>query len=233
MNLKSGKEKEQEKRLYVCLDRGSGQIFYASMVSRDGSQAEMRSSWEIEKGMSILMRPVPENWGGQSFGVGDIKDHPESMEASISRTEGRGAFFIRILTFDELDIVNRMRTGQLREDALKITVSVAGLVATIKMEGGVGIESAAKIQGVLREFPTTRQLILLDMSRLAHFGTGGVAMLYMVLKEAAAEGRVINILVKPGSRIEEILSKSKIETIAAVFDNRESAVTALLKSTLE
>lgn len=192
----------------------------------------MRSSAKVDKGCSLLMRPIPEDWKGEKYTADQIRECSETIEASVTRTEGRGVFQVRLFTFDEQDIVNRIRTGQMREDCMKVVTVDAGMVTTLKIEGGVSMESAARMQRILRDLPKNRNLILLDMTQLSYFGSNGVAMLYMVLKDQL-DKRNICILVKPDSRIQDLLNKSKIESVSSIFDNRESAVMALLQTQFE
>jgi len=222
-----------EKKLYVCLDKNSRQIFFASMISERGAQAEMRSSGNFEKGMMLLMRPVPENWGGDTFTPEMITESQETMEAHINRTEGRGTFSVRILSTDQKELIERVRTRAQMVDTLKIETTEAGMVVTMRLEGRITLETAAKLQSVLRGLSVNQTLLLLDLTQDIHLATTGVGMFFMMLKEAVKHGRFISILVEPESRIGSVLGETKIGRVAKIYTKRDEAVAALLKKTLE
>ncbi len=219
---------EDFKKLHVCLNKETGQIFFASMVAKKGSQADMRSSSEIGKGSGLVMMPVPDNWEGGTFTRDQIENSPEAFEAHINRSEGRGSFHIRILSEAQKNLANRYRQGKFHDDNLKIEISEAGAVVTVKMLGSVGVQSAFRLQSIINEIPKEKNNILLDVVSLTHMASAGVGILYTVLKQLTENGFHIVILVKKKSRLEEILSESKIDQFATIYNDRDTAIAALL-----
>ncbi|MEW6235604.1 MAG: STAS domain-containing protein [Candidatus Omnitrophota bacterium] len=224
---------DNSKKLHVCLDDKSGAVFYASMIFRKGFHAELRTSWKIEKGMTLLMMPVPEGWDGKEFKADEIRKTPGTFEAHINRTEGKGLFHVRILSEDQKDIVNKLRSGSYFEDSAKIETSEAGAIVTIKMTGKYNIESAIRLESVIRDLPGTRTRILLDMSQTTYPIKTGVGMLLNVLKMANDIGFKTNILVKPETGLEKALLESEFDDGAKIFTDRDIAVSALLLADAE
>jgi hypothetical protein len=231
--MNAREEQGEKQKLYVCLDRGTGEIFYASMITRSLTQAHLRSSRYVEKGASLLILPVPTDWNGEAYSAQAIREDRNAIEAHVNRVEGRGSFFVRLISSMEQEILNRVRTGQMQEDNLKIARSQAGLITTVKLSGGLGIDSAARVQVELREIGAEMPLVLLDLTGLAYFAKGGLGWFYLVLKEAMERGLVIRILAKKGSRIEEFLQDSKINRLVRVFYQRDQAVGDLLQSMMQ
>lgn len=214
------------KKLYACLNKESQQTFFASMVDQKGTMAEMRSSYAVNQGDVILLKPVEEGWNGKPFAPNEITGSTQTLEGNVTRAEGRGVFFVRVLSFAEKDIANQVRTGQISKDNLKIESSAAGLVVTIRMQGRLAMESATR----LKPFLTTpdQNLLLIDCTGLSYVAKNSVNMLYLTLKEAWESGKHISMLVNPESSVEEMLRDSKIREIVDIQYNRDEAVAGLI-----
>jgi len=224
---------ENSKKLHVCLEDKSGAIFYASMIFRKGFHAELRTSWKIEKGMALLMMPVPESWDGKEFKADEIRKAPGAFEAHINRTEGKGLFHVRILSEDQKDIVNKLRSGNYSDDSAKIETSAAGAIVTIKMTGKYAIESAIRLESVIRDLTGEQTSILLDMSQTTYNIKTGVGMLLNVLKMANDIGFTTSILVKPETGLEKALIESEFGDEVKIFNDRDMAISALLLADVE
>ncbi|RJP27106.1 MAG: hypothetical protein C4527_13965 [Candidatus Omnitrophota bacterium] len=223
---------ELVKKLYVCLDKETEAVFYASMIMDSGSQAEMRTSHEVGKGMLLLMMPVPEEWDGGRITAQLIQENPETVEAQINRTEGRARFNVRIFSRDERELADMVRAGRISNKFLKIETIEAGIITTFKVSGRLVVESVGRLQPVLKSLPEDKKLILLDLTTLSFIAGASVNILYVMLEEAIQQKRLIKILAKPESRVWETIIDSKIQTITTTYTNREEAVAALLQETL-
>ncbi len=220
------------KKLYVCLDKESEEIFYASMVLDSGLQADMRTSYEVKKGMLLLMMPVSEEWDGGVITEKIIQENPETVEAQINRTEGRGKFNVRIFTRDEREIADMVRAGRISYKTLKIETMEAGLISTIKVSGRLVVETVGRLQPVLRAIPAEKKLILLDFTSISFIANTSLNMLYLMLEESIQKKRIIKILAQEESKIYEILTDSKISTLISIHTDRDEAVAALLQETI-
>ena len=222
---------QAKKQLYVCFDRGSQEIFYASMVNQKGALAEMRSSTDVESGAVLCLKPVPPDWDGKPISQNEIVNTPQTMEANVIRKEGRNSFHIRILSYEAQDVANRIRTGQISEDKLKIDASEAGLIYSVRVEGRIALEAATKLKAYLGGLSLDHKLILLDLTGLLYLDKNCVGMLIVGLKDIVKQGRIIAILVKSDTLFEEMLLESKISAVAEVHTSRDEAVASLLRRT--
>lgn len=193
----------------------------------------MRSSFDVQKGDALLIAPVPETWNGKQYTAEAVKSSRDKVEAHVNRVEGRGTYHVRLVSCNEQDILNRVRTGQIKEDYLKIEPMQAGLITTLRLTGGLGIEAAARFQKILREYGKEHPLILIDLTQLFSFATGGVGMFYLILKEAVEKNQKICVCVEQDSRVEEMLVNSKVVDTVPVYDNREKCVTVLLQGMIK
>ncbi len=218
------------KKLYACLDKESQKTFFASMVEQKGTTAELRSSHTISQGDVLLLKPVEEGWDGKPFSPSDISNAPDVLEGNVTRAEGRGVFFIRMLSFAEQDIAQQVRTGKLSKDNLRIERSEAGLIATVKLQGRIAMESATKIKPYITKSEQT--CILLDFTGLSYIAKNSINMLYLSLKDAWEDGKHLSILVNPSSSVEESIADSKIREIADIQRDRDEAVAALISRNL-
>jgi anti-anti-sigma factor len=179
------------------------------------------------------MMPVPKGWDGEAIEKEKILGHVGSFQALTNRTEGKGCYQLRIISHDDHQLMQRMRLGKTNEETLSIDIKHAGMVTTFHLAGGIGVTSAAKLQTAIMELPDENNLILLDCTRLSYFVKTGSGILHTVLKSVSKKGKVIHIVVKPNSHIQETLVNSKIDQEFAIFDNREDAVSSLLATTIE
>jgi anti-anti-sigma factor len=174
--------------------------------------------------------PVEDGWDGKPFKPSDITGSTQSIEGNVSRAEGRGVFFVRMLSFAEQDVANQVRTGQLSKDNLKIESSEAGLVVTIKLQGRLAMESATRLKPYLN--PQNQNMILLDCTGLSYVAKNSVNMLYLNLKEAWENNKHICLLINSGSSVEDMLRDSKISDITDIQTDRDEAVAGLLSRNL-
>lgn len=225
--------KQSDRALHVCLDRESGRLFFAALENRRPGEANFRSSHPVEKGMILLMMPVPLEWDGEPIERAVLEKSSKAFEANVIRMEGRGAFKVRILSHDQQDVMARVRAGMISSDNLKFMLDEVGAIQALRLQGRIGLKSAAKIQGLLRSIPPDkRSMVLIDMSGILHFSKGSMGMFSAVIKEAIEDGYHIKILVQPDSVIEETLAHSKIPKFVGVYNDREEAVKALLMNSL-
>ena len=127
---------QKEARNVFCLSESDSEaIFFASMIYRSGTRAHMRSSFDVQKGDALLIAPVPETERKQ-YTAEAVKSSRDKVEAHVNRVEGRGTYHVRLVSCNEQDILNRVRTGQIKEDYLKIEPMQAGLITTLRLTGG-------------------------------------------------------------------------------------------------
>lgn len=225
--------KSGERKLHICIDKGTGDVFFASMVGRKNLQADMRTSYQIEKGKSLIMMPVPEGWNGETIEKETIQSSPDSFEAHVTRMEGRGSFTVRIMSDDQRYLADLYRSGVYHEGSTKVEVSEAGLVVTIKMIGNYGTHSAIRLESAIRDLAKKQKLVLLDLTDLTYHISSGLGMLYTVIKTACEKGLKIHILAKPDTRMRSALLESKVDQMAKVYSDRDSAIAGLLMNTIE
>lgn len=223
---------ENIKKLYACQERENKEVFYASMLSKNGSLADMRTSTEVKKGMHLMLMPIAEGWNGEIISADQILKSDEAFEATVMRVQGRGSFQIRIISLDELDKINRIRTGKAGLSNLESEIVTAGMIATIKLAGRMDINSSAHVQAVIKKVPEKYKLILFDVTKISILGHSAVAMLMMLLKEELKDRR-FSFLVKAGTEVEDSLLESKISLLGSVFSDRDVAITFLLKESLD
>ncbi len=221
-----------EKQLYACCEKESKEVFYASMVSVKGSQAEMRTSWKIGKSMTVFMIPVPEQWDGSEFTASMILDSCDVIETFVNRTGGHGSFQIRIASEEEWDAAHYALAARRREGELTIEIVEAGMVFDVRLHGQVGMESAARIKSSIDKIPTGRRFLLMDLTDTRFFNQSGLRMYVMTVKELLNQGWVIRTLVKKNSRAEELLKETSLCKMAPLFSKRENAVASLMFESL-
>jgi len=225
-------EEKPKRQLYACLDKESGKTFFASYVDQRGMHIDLRSSWTTVRGKTLILMPVPDTWTGSDIYPDQILNSPNSFEANVSRAESRGQFQVRMLSFDQQDIVEHLHTG-IRKDYLVLEQSRAGIVDIIKLSGRVSVESVGRIQSALRAESGKKRLILLDARDLISISSASLGMLNTIVKEEMAKGLVLNFLVKPKSRAEGEIIESRILDIAPMHDEYDVAVASLLQSILD
>lgn len=218
------------KKLYACLNKENHETFFASMVDQKGTMAEMRTSHAINQGDVIALVPVEEGWDGQPFNPSDILGSNQTVEGNVTRAEGRGVFFLRMLSFAEQDVANQVRTGQLSKDNLKIESTEAGLVVTVKLQGRLAMESATRLKPHVN--PQSHNMVLLDCTGLSYIAKNSINMFYLSLKEAWENSKHICVLVNPGSSVEEMIQDTKIAEIADIQSDRDEAIASLLSRNL-
>ncbi|HPO98970.1 MAG TPA: hypothetical protein PLX83_00145 [bacterium] len=225
--------KEQKARqLVVCLQADSGQVFYASLSKLNDFQAMLRTTYEMEQGVTLFLMPVPSDWTGGAFSPQQIRDSEQRMEAQVNRRERRGMYHIRIRSNEQQEIVERVRCGLFREDRLTIDWVRAGKVDIYKLSGRLGVQSVLRLQSTLRKHPEDHALVLLDLTHLTWIAGSCMGMFYTILKESREQALVLGILVKPEGRIHQVITNSKIPEVVPVFSVYEEAVAWLLRTIL-
>jgi anti-anti-sigma regulatory factor len=224
---------ETTKKLHVCLDKEKKSVFFASVIGRKGANLEVRSSADLRKGMELLMMPVPESWDGEKIEIREIEANTETFNATVSRIEGRGSYQIRTLSFDERNLMDRYRAGKSFIVNLESDIVTAGMVTTIKLEGMINLDTVAQLQSQIRKVPEDQSLILIDLTKLSSLAKSSVGMMCMIFKEELRSHRKFAILAHPNTEIHDALLDSKISNYASIYINRDEAVAALLRQTLD
>ncbi|MBD3268361.1 hypothetical protein GF373_16970, partial [bacterium] len=157
---------ESTKKLHACLDKETMDVFFASVVDRQGVNISLRSSTSLKKGKQLAMMPVPEDWDGQAIQAEEIQKSQTSFDVMVNRLEGRGAFQARMISSDERNLLDRYRSGRGNYASLDAETSSAGMVTTIKLQGIINLDTAAQIQAIIRRVGQHQTLILLDLTHL-------------------------------------------------------------------
>ncbi|MBI1388047.1 MAG: hypothetical protein GC154_06325 [bacterium] len=220
-----------ENKLHVCLNKETREVFFASMVDRKDLHADLRTSYNIDKGMTLLIMPIAEDWKGGTIAADAIVNSTKSIEAHVIRTEGRGAFRVRMLTGDQKDIAERVRSGGLRGNRLAVDVQEVGAIFEIRLSGRIGVDSVGKIQRAVKGLPANTKPILFDMTEVVYLGKDSFGVFSELIDELREKGHPMSILVEPESRSQELVSSSRLAGLVDVFDDREKAVTTLLLRT--
>lgn len=225
-------EEKPKRQLYACLDKESGKTFFASFIDQRGMHIDLRSSWTAVRGKAIILMPVPESWTGSDYSSEQILNASNSFEANVSRAEGRGQFQVRLLSYDQQDIVDQLHSGS-RKDFLILEQSKVGKIVILKLSGRVSVESVGRIQSAVRAESGKKRLVLLDARELTSISSASLGMLHTIVKEELANGLILTILVKPQSRVEGEIMESRILDIASMHNEYEVAVASLLRSILD
>lgn len=231
MNTNDSEDKSK-RQLYACLDKESGKTFFASFISQRGYHIDLRSSWVTSRGKSIILMPVPDNWDGKEFDPAQIRESPDAREGNVSRADSRGQIQIRLLTNDQMDILDQLHSGRNR-DQMILEQSHAGKIDILKLAGRVSMESLGRLQSALRTEPGTQRLVLMDMRELGTIPSACLGMLHTLLREEKDNGLVFNFLVKSNSRLETELEESRVLDLAPMHDEYETAVAYLLRAILD
>ncbi|HPA47850.1 MAG TPA: hypothetical protein PK395_18950 [bacterium] len=224
--------KQEIKELHVCLVEGTDIPFFASMVSLDGFMADLRSSTEVEKGATIHLAPVPEHWKGGKFTADEVRNSPNMKSGQVSRC-GRGNFTLRLLTEEAQHMRKQIRDGSVGMDDLIVKTIEAGAVTTLQVSGGLSISSVTKIQAGLRKLGPSQQLALLDLTDMTATSDAAVKFLVRYIRECEEKGKHACFLIRPNSRIVEILASGDEESMIEIHTDREMAVMSLIRKTLE
>ncbi|MBZ0258356.1 STAS domain-containing protein [bacterium] len=217
--------------LYVCLNKEKQEVFHASLVDRKDFHANLRTSYSIEKGMTLMMMEVPEDWDGKPFEPQTLAKSSKAFEAHVIYTEGRGAFRVRMLSGEQKDMVDRVRSGSIKKNILHATLREVGAIYEVDLKGRLGVDSVGKIQRALRDLPEKIKPILFDFGGVAHIAKDCFGVFGELLETYKEKGHAISILVPPDSRVEEIMANSRLSAVIEVYNDREQAVTALLMRT--
>ncbi|MDP8246180.1 MAG: STAS domain-containing protein [Candidatus Hinthialibacter antarcticus] len=220
-----------DNKLYICVNKENQEVFFASMINRKDFHANLRSSHAIDKGMSLIMIEAPPDWDGKPIPAESITKSSKSFEAHVIYNEGRGSFRVRILSGDQKDMVERVRSGSIKKNILSVKVREVGAIYELDLKGRLGVDSVGKIQRALRELPEKIKPLLFDFAGVTHISNDCFGVLSETLESYREKGHAINILVPPDSHIEEVMSKSRLSAIIEVYSDREQAVTALLMRT--
>lgn len=220
-----------DNKLHVCLNKESQEVFFASMSDRKDFHANLRSSHAIEKGASLIMMEAPPDWDGKPIPPETIAKSSKSFEAHVIYNEGRGSFRVRILSGDQKDMVERVRSGSIKKNILHASIREVGAIYELGLKGRLGVDSVGKIQRALRELPEKVKPLLIDFAGVTNISNDCFGVLIETLEGYREKGLAINILVPAESRIEEVMTGSRLSAIIEVYNDREQAVTALLMRT--
>ncbi len=223
--------KQEIKELHVCLVEGTQTPFFASMVSLDGLMADLRSSTKVEKGATVHIAPVPEHWKGGKFTAEQVMNSPQMKSGQVSRC-GRGSFTLRLLTEEAQHMRKQIRNGSVGLDDLLVKTTEAGAVTTLEVSGGLSISSVTKIQAALRKLGPSQRLALLDLTDMTATSDAAVKFLDRYIRKFEEKGKHACFLIRPNSRIVEILASGDEETMVEIHTDREMAVMSLIRKTL-
>lgn len=215
-------------QLYVCVNKVNHDVFFASMAKQKDMTADFRTSYGIDKGMSLMVMPVPDDWKGGDYEPDDIIGSKNALEAHVIYTEGRGQFRIRILSGDQQDMVDRVRSGSMKENVLRVEVKEIGAIYEVLLKGRLGVDSVGKVQRALRGLPDKVKPLLFDFSGVTYMAKDSFGVLSEMFEHYRGRGYAMSILVPAESRAAEILGSSRLSAMIEIYSDREQAVTALL-----
>ncbi len=225
-------EEEQKRQLYACLDNESQKTFFASFIDQRGAYIDLSSSWKTSRGKAVRLMPLPKLWNGQEISSKEIIESSTSFDAHISRAESRGSFQVRLISVNQQDIIEEMRHGANR-DNLILEQSKAGMIDILKLGGRVSVASMGRLQSALGGNTGEKRLVLLDMRELVMIPSSCLGVLHKIITEEIEKGLVVNILIKPETRVEEEIAQSRILDLADMHEEYETAVAFLLQSILD
>ncbi len=220
-----------DKKLHICLNKENQEVFYASMINRKDLQANLSTSHLVEKGMSLVLMEAPPDWDGKPLSPETIKKSSKAFEGHVIYNEGRGLFRVRILSGDQKDMVERVRSGSIKKNILHVKGREVGAIYELDLQGRLGVDSVGQIQNAFRKLPEQVKPILINFGGVTNITKDCFGVLIETIEALKEKGRALTILVPPNSRVEELVVGSRLSSIIEAYNDREQAVTALLMRT--
>lgn len=222
-----------EKQLYICLNQEKNTIFYAALLKKTGATAEFSSSYEVTRGQSLLMHPVPMNWDGGNITPQDIQSADNRWITVVSRSDARGKFQVHIQSIDQRQMVEDLQSGGAKKDHIQIHKQQVGKITIFSISGRVGMRGVARIDHTLKKEYGSRLLILLDMRECVTLDGASIGIFFTLLKEALQHRLLISILADKQTGFHEKLVDSKIPDLIPIHYQYDEAVAELLKKIIQ